>query len=138
MTDRVLDKLSRTERRLAIANEERRRKNGDWGPWKVVELPEGVPNSNGWGREIRRAHVGGVFSVLERTTHGAIHLAVSSLTGIRPTWHEMQRIKNELAGKDATAVEVYPPDNEKVDGADCFHIWVLPYALPFSIWEKRP
>lgn len=63
-----------------------------------------------------------------------IHYGISSLSQERPTWWEAQRIKDELAGKDRTAVEVYPPRDEIVDGADMFHIWVLPEGLPFGLW----
>ena len=61
------------------------------------------------------------------------HLAVSSLSGIRPTWPEMQRIKNELVGSDATAIEVYPPERDVIDQADMFHLWVLRGSLPFGL-----
>jgi hypothetical protein len=45
----------------------------------------------------------------------------------------MQRIKNEIAGPGCTAVEVYPPAAEVVDGANMFHMWVLPLGLPFGL-----
>ncbi len=45
----------------------------------------------------------------------------------------MQRIKDEIAGYDATAIEVYPPKSEVVDEADMFHIWVLRGKLPFGL-----
>lgn len=45
----------------------------------------------------------------------------------------MQRIKNELAGEDATAIEVYPPQADVIDQADMFHIWVLRGRLPFGL-----
>jgi hypothetical protein len=69
--------------------------------------------------------------------NGVRHLAVSSLSGIRPTWREMQRIKDSIAGCNKTAVEVYPPATEIVDQADMFHIWVLPEPLPFSLFVSQ-
>jgi hypothetical protein len=45
----------------------------------------------------------------------------------------MQRIKDTIAGPKTTAVEVYPPWNEIVDGAELYHIWVLPGGLAFSL-----
>lgn len=45
----------------------------------------------------------------------------------------MQRIKNDLAGEDATAIEVYPPQADVIDQADMFHIWVLRGKLPFGL-----
>lgn len=56
-----------------------------------------------------------------------------SLSQERPTWWEMQRIKCDLSGKQSTAVEVYPPSDQVVDGADMFHIWVLPEPLSFGL-----
>jgi hypothetical protein len=57
------------------------------------------------------------------------HLAVSSLSGVRPTFHEMQRIKNELLGPEIIAVEIYPMQDDLVDAADMFHLWVIPATL---------
>ena len=80
-----------------------------------------------------------MFSVLDRPAEAGVrHLAVSSLSGTRPTWREMQRIKNELAGQDATAIEVYPPQDQLVDEADMFHIWVLRGRLPFGLHIETP
>ena len=51
------------------------------------------------------------------------------------SWSDMQRIKNELCGKDKTAIQVYPPASEVVDFANIYHLWVLPigFVLPFSL-----
>jgi hypothetical protein len=137
MANHALASVSRNDRRILLRNEERRRKSGDWGPWERIDLPMGIPGT-GWCNLIRYAYRNAVFSVLVRTVEdGVRHFAVSSLTGVRPTWWEMQRIKNELAGDAATAVEVYPPQAEVIDGADMFHIWVMPTALPFSLWKDE-
>lgn len=51
------------------------------------------------------------------------------------SWMDMQRIKNELAGSDATAVEVFPPQAELVDSANMAHLWVYPadFVMPFRL-----
>jgi hypothetical protein len=128
----ALLQVDRSQRRLLLKAEERNRASGLWGDWETLTFPAGTVG-RGWAREFTKAHRNKVFSVLDRDTNGARHLAVSSLSSIRPSWYEMQRIKDELAGEDATAVEVYPPHVEIVDGADMFHIWVLPYRLPFGL-----
>ena len=129
----VLQHANRNERRHLLKNEERNRANGTWGEWETLYFPAGTVG-RGWAMEFTKVHKNKVFSVLDRTTNGNTrHLAVTSLSQIRPSWYEMQRIKDELAGKEATAVEVYPPHAEIVDGADMFHIWVLPYRLPFGL-----
>lgn len=133
----VLAKVPRGERRFLLKQEAARRQSGDWGAWERLDTRSAVtdlPSRVGWLREVVAAHRCRCFSVLERPLpEGILHLAISSLSGIRPTWPEAQRIKNEIAGPAATAVEVYPPQGEVVDGADMYHLWVLPGPLPFSL-----
>lgn len=134
MANSTLVNASRNQRRSLLKNEQRSRASGEWGEWERLEFPAGVPG-DGWCKLVRQAWRNKVFAVLVRPeANGIKHLAVSSLTGTRPTWWEMQRIKNEIAGEPATAVEVYPPQSEIVDGADMFHLWVMPSALPFSLY----
>jgi hypothetical protein len=133
----AIENLPRGERRALLNAESKRRASGDWGQWEAFDMPRGVGDGTGWPRMVRMVRKNKVFAVLLRPIglrHW--HLAVSSLSGIRPTWHEMQRIKDELCGKDVTAVEVYPPHGEIVDGADMFHIWTVD-ELPFSIFSGK-
>lgn len=137
MANAALANVPRNERRLLLRSEWSARRSGNWGAWEHISLPHGN-GGRGWNREVRIAHRNAVFAVLERPIPGGVrHLAIASLSGIRPTWWEAQRIKSELAGEDATAVEVYPPQSEIVDGADMFHLWVLPEALPFSLYRDE-
>jgi hypothetical protein len=131
--------IPRLQRRRLLNAEDRARRSGQWGEWEKLELPDGVPGSKGWAREVSAAYRNKVFSVLQRDAGGGVtHYTVSSLSQRRPTWWEMQRIKDEIAGPDTTAVEVYPPRDEVVDGADMYHFWVLPAPLPFSLGRNRP
>ena len=130
----ALKGVPKKEMAVLLARERMRRKSGEWGEWETVHFLPGQISTGGWGAYVTTAHRNRVFSVLDRQAEmGVRHLAVSSLTGDRPTWHEMQRIKDELAGMDATAIEVYPPHDQIVDGADMFHIWVLPGRLNFGL-----
>lgn len=137
MTNPIAMGLSRNERRRLLEAERRVRASKKWPAWWVEYFPLGSAGT-GWASEFSEAHVNGVFSVLDRTLpDGTRHLMVTSLSGIRPTWSEMQRIKNDIAGAGATAVEVYPPEAEVVDEVDAYHLWVLPARLPFSLKRKR-
>ncbi|GLQ09268.1 hypothetical protein GCM10007913_12000 [Devosia yakushimensis] len=131
----TFEELPRNQRRIALRNEQKARTSGNWGPWNATELPMGMPGSmRGWTASVRRVHANRVWSVLERPLpDGAVHLAVSSLSGARPTWWEMQRLKDEIAGTAATAVEIYPPRDEVIDGANMYHLWVVPDGLPYSL-----
>lgn len=65
-----------------------------------------------------------------------IHLWVRHHTGVMPhSWSDLQRIKNEIAGEDLLAVEVYPRKIDLVDQANIAHLWVMPsdYVLPFTL-----
>ena len=41
------------------------------------------------------------------------------------SWRELQDIKNEIAGRDRTAIEVYPPEDEVTDTGNLYHLWVF-------------
>lgn len=134
----VLANISRNERRHLLAKEAKARRAGTWSAWETLTFPPGTVG-RGWAAEFTTAHRNNVFAVLDRTLgNGVRHLAISSLSENRPTWHEAQRIKDEIAGEDATAVEVYPPRSEIVDDANMYHLWVVTVPLPFSLANREP
>lgn len=71
-------------------------------------------------------------------------------------WRDLQRIKNELVGKEYEAIELYPAESRKVDSSNQYHLWVLaekglkfpfgyttrevmsPEALAADLGEKSP
>lgn len=134
MTHQVLETLPRNERRLALKAEYAARSTGQWGPWEHLTFPRGRIGNGGWAGEFSEAYRNKVFCALSRTLpNGVRHLAITSLSQERPSWPEMQRIKDELAGYGATAVEVYPPHDQIVDEADMYHLWVLTAPLGFGL-----
>lgn len=64
-----------------------------------------------------------------------IQLSVRSHHGRLIPWDDLQRIKDELVGEAATAIEVYPAADDVVDEAPMRHLWVLPQTvkLPFGL-----
>lgn len=130
----VMHGLPKRDKQRLLDREARIRRSGEWGEWEVIAFE---PQDFGHVGVFSMAHRNRVFCVLDRMDFsGARHLAISSLSGIRPTWPETQRIKSEIAGHEATAVEVYPPQSEVVDQADMYHLWVLPGRLPFGLKER--
>lgn len=82
--------------------------------------------------------------VMRVVVHGGhmIHLSIRRNDRKRPgpeRWRDFQRIKNELCGTKAEAAELYPDEERLIDGADQFHLWVLPWGMrfPFGFVEGR-
>lgn len=76
--------------------------------------------------------------LLEGTMEGAIHLSIrhNDRRAVRD-WRHFQRIKNELAGKEREAIEIFPPESQLVDTANQYHLFVLPEGVttPFT-WNQ--
>lgn len=51
------------------------------------------------------------------------------------SWAEKQRIKNELIGPHAIAVEAYPPVEYLVDDANMYWLWLLPADVKYPFLE---
>ena len=41
-------------------------------------------------------------------------------------WNKLQRIKNEVFGEEATALEVYPKQRNLIDVANIYWLWIMP------------
>jgi hypothetical protein len=86
------------------------------------------------------AYVNNRYTVQISTVATAIgevmHLWIRHHTGEMPrAWSDLQRIKNEIAGNERAAVEVFPPVSELVDSANMAHLWVYPedFVIPFRL-----
>jgi hypothetical protein len=56
----------------------------------------------------------------------------------RMSWRDLQRIKNDICGEEAEAIEVYPAESRLVDGANQRHLWVLKSGTTVGVgWDKR-
>jgi len=52
-------------------------------------------------------------------------------------WRDFQRIKNQLAGPEWEAVEIYPAESRIVDMANQFHLWCFQFSLGIGFTEGR-
>jgi hypothetical protein len=70
---------------------------------------------------------------------GALHISFHrhDRAAIRD-WRHFQAIKNECAGPERTAIEIFPPESQLIDQANEYHLFVLPegYPLPFLVNVK--
>ncbi len=53
-------------------------------------------------------------------------------------WRDMQRIKNEIVGPEAEAVQLHPAEHRLVDGANQYHLWCTNEGemFPFGFKER--
>lgn len=73
-----------------------------------------------------------------RVMFDGYHLRVERLGSAPPlTWDELQVIKNEFAGEETTAVEVYPPQHEVVNQMPMRHLWIVPADKVPSLMPGR-
>ena len=130
---------SREQRRHAERLEARARASGKWGEWEVTYLPHGIPDRNGWCQDVRYVWKNNLYVALVRyleTDWGTMrHAAIRTARNLEPPWRDKQRMKNEIFGEEAVAIEVMPEMSRLVDLADMYHIFVLPEGmrLPFTI-----
>jgi hypothetical protein len=75
-----------------------------------------------------------LYSVFVREIgHGALHISFHrrNRAPVRD-WRHFQAIKNEVAGPERLAVEVFPPESKLTDQSNEYHLWVFP-----PDWEEN-
>ena len=61
------------------------------------------------------------------TDGGMIQLGISSLDGsARHDWRDFQAIKNQLAGPECEAFELYPAESRLLDPSNYYTLWCFP------------
>ena len=117
------------------------RSSGEIGS-KMADLEDDMKS------EDRKLHANNRYTVHKETVpperHGFGDVELTWLS-IKPNddshrhdWREFQKIKNELCGPEREAMEVYPAESRLVDGANQFHLWVLPEgcSVPCGWWDR--
>lgn len=53
-------------------------------------------------------------------------------------WRDLQRIKNDIAGPEREAIELFPAERRLVDTSNQYHLWVLPAGEVMPVgFDKR-
>lgn len=52
------------------------------------------------------------------------------------SWRDFQRIKNQLAGPEWEAIEIYPAESRKVDSSNQYHLWCLSFRIALGFDER--
>lgn len=131
---RPLSTMSRAERR-AVAKNVRTLAKQSWKPFE--KLPETVPYHPD-GR-LKMAYRNNLYSVQEFAFPGGVTKLMIRRHDDQPmhNWKHLQRIKNEICGPEAIAIEVYPAESELVDVANIYWLFVMPpgFVMP---WKVQP
>jgi hypothetical protein len=72
--------------------------------------------------------------------NGMLHLNIRRPDGAATLrdWRHFQQIKNEIAGPEREAFEIYPAESRKVDTSNKWHLWVLPEGERVPVgWSER-
>ncbi len=110
--------------------------SGEWGHWQEHDIYSRLPLGIAPPLGLKRFFSNDRYSVQIYERHNAEWGTITHLM-IRPhdckpvhNWQHFQRIKNELIGAEAIAVEVYPAESELIDDANLYHLWILPDGFP--------
>lgn len=129
--------MNRRESRASAANGRRLMKKG-WSEWESVPLPDlrKYPRLDRvievWKNNL---YIVQVFAEADCTWGPIRRLLIRRNDGSKVrAWADLQRIKNEIAGPERVAVEVFPAEFARVDSADVYHLWVLPEGFTLPFW----
>lgn len=115
--------------------------------WTQMASPKDKKIGSGWFGELGEVFVSSdkqycvmtreIDTNIGKVTHACMRNQGSKETnwkGTEISWSEKQRIKNEIFGEDAVAIEVFPKETELVDEVNMYHVWVLhEFELPFGL-----
>ncbi len=113
-----------------------------WGEWKLITQRDERRPFNVWRNN---EYLVGVTQVDTRDEYFGIvtYLLISRQDG-EPihSWLDLQQIKSTLGYEEQVALEVYPPDCNLFDTANCYHLWVLPdrgvgFPLDLKVLNQR-
>ncbi len=81
-----------------------------------------------------------LYVVIAKTLpQGATHLSIRRVDRKAcRDWRHFQQIKNQLCGAEREGLELYPAESRLVDGANQYHLWVMPPGVRLEIgWSRR-
>ena len=107
-----------------------------------MNISKSMDGDSGWVGKVSEFLVNEalIYSVMIRsieTEWGIVeHASIRNAASTDICWSEKQRIKNEIFGHEAVAIEIFPKMSELVDSANMYHLWVMPdgFVIPFSIF----
>jgi hypothetical protein len=111
-------------------------KRRPWQPLQPATVTHEQYDEHGL-RAPDRCYVNDLYSVfVHELEHDVLHVSLHrhNRAPVRD-WRHLQQIKNEVAGPERIAVEVFPAESQLVDAANEYHLFVWPrdIAFPFTL-----
>lgn len=109
-------------------------------PWKKMQrLPEGDTEYGEHWENNRYYATAALFNKGFPIGGGPYYrIGISSLDETaRHDWRDFQEIKNDIAGVEWEAVELYPAEERKVDPSNRFYLWCVPRGVFTFGFEHR-
>lgn len=137
-------KSNRGNARRRVLRRLARGQRGEWVSVGVTDLANTmIPLSQGerWVAMWRNNHHAVMVSEMSTEWGMVTHLWVRRHDNKpRVSWRALQRIKNDLVGRDRCGIEIYPAEEDKVDEANMYHLWVMPvgWRPPFTLGQRQP
>lgn len=117
--------ISKRQRRLAAKKEFSKPETA----FEPINLKTATFVPDGMTRAYRNnRYVVMVYDNVTVTTGFATQILVQKHddTPIVNHWSEMQRIKNEVFGKEVTAIEYFPAESQLIDHHNIYWMWIFP------------
>lgn len=74
---------------------------------------------------------------LDEDRSGALHLSIKRRDRkVIHDWRDLQQIKNDCAGSEREALELYPAESRVIDTANQYHLWVAPEGRVLEVGWK--
>ena len=94
-----------------------------WGGKQRPEDPDETWHNDTYSVTVRRHKKDPVFD----SKGGMVQLGISSFDGTaRHDWRDFQAIKNQLAGEECEAFELYPAESRLLDPSNYYTLWCFP------------
>lgn len=109
-----------------------------WGPWQTLKLTDTDDEGQFWENDtycVRVVDVSRESPWAKPMKRLGIQRKDQSA---KRDWRDLQAIKNDVCGREAEAVEVFPAESRLVDPSNYTLLWVFPtWRLPIGVNHGR-
>jgi hypothetical protein len=102
----------------------------NWQPMKFIKVMDDIVNGG-----TMEAYANDIYQCfLRKLPDGMRHLSIKRNDRLPiHNWQHLQQIKNDVTGQESEGIELFPAMSRIADGANQYHIWVLPDGEKYPI-----